>query len=145
MRSKKNGEKAIPKIIWEAKASAHLGFVQDLINAGLDGGLINKHASIAEDYARIAADTRKGRPADTPPLNALIATRRKPRKSNYDVPVFSMIENERQGKPVRRTITELLRKAWIKESGMTKEQYVLQRTEGLRAEYNRGKKKTVQK
>ena len=105
MRSKKSGEEAIPKIVWQAKASAHLEFVQDLIKAGLDGGLINKHASIAEDCARIAADTRKGRPSDTPPLNALITTQRKPKKSNYDVLIFSMIENERQGKPVRRTIT----------------------------------------
>lgn len=145
MRSKKNGETAIHKTVWEAKASAHLEFVQDLIKAGLDGGLIDKHMHLAEDCARIAADTRKGRPSDTPPLNALIATQRKPKKSNDDAPIFSMIENERQGKAVRRTITDLLRRAWIKESGMTEEQYVMQRTEGLRAEYNRGKKKTVQK
>lgn len=144
MRSKKNGETAIHKTVWEAKASAHLQFVQDLTNAGLDGGLIDKHMHLAEHYARIAADTKKGRPSSRP-LNALIAARRKPKKSNDDVPVFSMIENERQGKAVRRTITDLLGRAWIKESGMTKEQYVMQRTEGLRAEYNRGKKKTVQK
>lgn len=143
MRSKKNGEPAIPKIVWEAKAGAHLQFVEDLTNAGLDGGLIDKHMHLADLCARIAADTKKGRPARRP-LNALIAVRGKTKKSNDNVPIFSMIEIERQGKTVRRTITELLGKAWIKESGMTKEQYVKQRTEGLRAEYNRGKNKTVQ-
>jgi len=144
MRSKKNGEAAIPKIVWQVKARTHHGFIQDLINAGLDGGLVNKHTRIAEACEVLAAETKKGRPTRRP-LNALMAARRKPKKSNDDAPIFFMIENERQGKTVLGTITDLLGKAWIKESGMAKEQYVMQRTEGLRAEYNRGKKKTVQK
>lgn len=152
MRSKKNGETAIPKIIWQVKARMHHGFVQDLTNAGLNGGLVTKHTRLAEACEILAADTKKGRPADKSYKNVLAAIVNKSKKIGCEhqkiddeEAFFFMIEEMRQTQSVQGTIEELLCLSWAEGTGTKRKDYVDKNLPKLRSKYYRGRKKTVQK
>ena len=139
MRSVKNGGISIPKISWLVKASAHREFIQDLIGAGLDGGLIEKHAHLMHQCERIAAYSAKGRPEKEPPKNALLALR------DPDVAVYREIEAMRKNGSILGAIKTYLRSTWDKNSNVNQDKYVTKNTGQLRNRYNRGRKKVVQK
>lgn len=101
MRTNKNGDPAIPKLVWETKASAHRKFAKELFEilrsdaakskAGLHDALnakITEHTRLALVCNELKAETKKGRPPKPTPketsknmLAVLLAEHGKKRRS----------------------------------------------------------------
>jgi hypothetical protein len=103
MKSKKNGDRAVPRIVWDTKAWAHLKFVSDLntLPESVEvTALIKKHQDWGDVCATLAAETVKGRPKSPKaiPTNALIAFRsNKPRpKRTYDQITYDAVADMRK-------------------------------------------------
>jgi hypothetical protein len=95
MRKTKYGNPAFPPEVHELQADTYREVVQDLMAAGLDGGLIAKYSRHAELCDQAASAAGRGRPKKIG--NALApASPDKPESNGYDLLTYRAVEDCRK-------------------------------------------------